>query len=157
MLRVYVACPLRRTLRARLMAARLVGAGFLVTSRWHEGNGGEAIPYTDRRFAPDRPDLVEANQINTADLLAADAVVALTSEDDDGHAEGRQTYVEIGAAIALGKPVVWSSQNGGATLAQVDPLVQVVPKDETVATALDALVRVSRRFRGNVSRAYTCT
>lgn len=152
-MRVYLACPLQVVARARTVASVIRGAGFPVVSRWHDGNG--SIPYVDRAFLP-RPrqralmatspdardrldDLIASHAMNLIDLEAADVIVALTHDDADGHALGRQTYVEIGQAIALGRPLVWSTEHGGATLAQVHGLVRLVAKDEWILPVLEGI------------------
>jgi len=64
-----------------------------IISRWHDGLVG--MPLLDKSQS-------RAFEENKADLERARILIALTFTD-----RGRETYVEIGRFLALGKPVVW--------------------------------------------------
>lgn len=135
--RVYVAAPSASVERARGVAGMIAREGGLVVSTWH---GGDA-PVTDEGLT-----LAAAREIagrNKAQIAEADVMVVLT---DDRH--GRETYVEIGLAVAAEIPIVWSVERGGACLSLWREGVMLVRKDEMILDSIDQAIRSSGRSSG---------
>lgn len=128
---VYVAAPLGQKLRAAWVVGMLLSAGLRVVSTWHRRAAGVSRD-------PEGPDeRARVLSQNRRELRMAGLFVALTEEK-----EGRSTYAEIGEALGLGIPVVWSSERGGACLYDADPLVTLVGDDDAIGAAvLAALCR----------------
>lgn len=118
-MRVYIAAPKGLVVVAKRMAARLRTLGFVVVSTWHETvQEGQQDPESFHA----RKEVLDTN---VAELLSADVVLALTSDD-----AGRETYVEIGRALAYGKRIVWSLERGGNALSSSDHDVTTTLTDD---------------------------
>lgn len=115
---LYIAAPLSEIHRARHVATLVRRHTKIeVVSTWHEQ------PAADKD--PDDPSLCkEILATNTYDLLHASCLLALTK---DGI--GRETYIEIGRAIAWSRPVLWSRQKGGLCLSQYQSQVRCFDTD----------------------------
>ncbi len=111
---IYIAAPQGEAPRARRVAEALRLAGHRVVSSWHAGSGEicEASLTPEGRAA--------AWATNAIDLSQADVLVALTSEN-----AGRETYCEIGRAIARRTRIVRSLERGGQCLSLSTPAVAV--------------------------------
>lgn len=120
---VYVACPLPHASEAQEIARELRAANFEVCSTWH-----------------DRQDSDPLFQ-NLVGLATADVLVALTWPG-----AGRETYVEIGRALAKQIPIVWFPQNradgtGGCLSLEKSRLVLEVTTQSNMVDTLNALRR----------------
>lgn len=135
--RVYVAAPAPSVERARSVAGAIAGEGGIIVSTWHEGEG----PVSDDGLTVDAARVIAAR--NLAQIHAADVMVVLT---DDRH--GRETFVEVGVAIAEEIPIVWSLERGGACLSIWRESVIPVRKDEAILDSIDLALRSVGRSSG---------
>jgi nucleoside 2-deoxyribosyltransferase len=138
-MRVYIAAPKQAQPRAARIAEILVGSaeiyGYMLTvvSSWPETIGPDEEDPTD---AAARARILKKN---LAELHDADVVLALTDER-----WGRETYVEIGRALARGVRVVWSDASGGLALSSADHRVHLVHDDDGGVVAILRLARICR-------------
>lgn len=110
-MRIYVASALGEIATARELADQIRRMGHEIASRWHY-----IIQPVEPRDQATRHVLLMSN---VQDLESCDVLVALTC---DG--EPRCTLVEIGYALALGKPIVWIHDSAaGRNLADSHDLV----------------------------------
>lgn len=135
-MRVYIAAPKLLVEVAKEMALRLRSMGLVVVSTWHE------VVQEGQQDPEDVCARREVLDTNLRELLSADAVLALTSDD-----AGRETYVEIGRALEMGKLVVWSIARGGDALSSSDPSVTTTRTDDEAIQRLQAISRVSEGAR----------
>lgn len=112
---IYIAAPKRHAARARAAAAQLTRLS--VVSTWHRTDPPSADP-------GDYDAACRILEANLADMRRAHIVLALTSET-----EGRETYVEIGRALALSLPVIMSAERGGLPLSFADAWASRFPTD----------------------------
>ena len=99
-LKVYIAGPYADRDRGVALLLLLEGLGYEVTSTWLRERENDATPDDRRRAA----------NLDLADVARSDALLAWTR---DCSAEPRGTLVEIGAALAADKPVVWIGRSEG--------------------------------------------
>lgn len=130
MIRVYIAAPKTQVERARGVAALLAALpGVAVVSTWHRHVRPTDVDPTDVR---------EGERIlgqNVSDQEGSTLTIALTADN-----EGRETYVEIGRALAAGDDVLWSRERGGLALSASACIVV-----ETDADAVDTVRQWARK------------
>jgi nucleoside 2-deoxyribosyltransferase len=136
-LTIYVAAPKSEVLRAREVTHRLAGIeNVTVVSTWHD-----TVQPTDQDPA-DTETTKKILKTNNRDLSWADAMVVITK---DG--AGRETYVELGRALARGLRVFWLGNEGGGALSCADEMVSKFESMDELADAVKehATRRVGRR------------
>lgn len=129
-MRVYIAAPKMLVEVAKWLARRLRDMGLVVVSTWHE------VVQEGQQDPEDVCTRREVLDTNLRELLSADAVLALTSDD-----AGRETYVEIGRALAYGKRIVWSLERGGNALSSSDHDVTTTLTDDEAIQRLQVIAR----------------
>jgi nucleoside 2-deoxyribosyltransferase len=116
--KVYVAGPITRREDCALAAALLNDAGIVVVSTWH-----------DVKLSKE-----DALPVNIADLAKAELVLVVMGPG------AKETYVEIGRALAVGKNVVViTEQDGWSFLSVRDQCVSPVPNLEFAIRELKRL------------------
>jgi nucleoside 2-deoxyribosyltransferase len=131
--RIYIAGSLRCVSEVRGLSHLLSESGFAIASTWHDVvEDGDADP----THPVDRSRTLSKN---LSDLQRADVVVALVRDGAP-----RCTYVEIGYALALCKPVVWFTDDlgTGRCLGDAHALSSIVTSEGEIG---DAVVRAARR------------
>lgn len=147
-LRIYVAGSKRATKEVKDIQTSLGKVGYEITSAWvpdvEANDGQDPTDKTTRRRA------VTGNMaaVASSDLLVAWTVTGTPSA----------TYAEIGAALALGKPVVWvqGPLGWGANIMDASPLVHVVLSADVtdILAAVDRVVTTLDRTRGRPVEAW---
>lgn len=139
-MKIYVAAPLARVLKARDIAQRLSALGHAIVSRWHD------------RAAPGETDpldpIARENLLmdNFAHIREASLVVAYLAAG-----EPRTTFGEIGFAYALGKPVVMAlppGQSPNRCLLDAHPLARVYTSDDLLE---ETVAKLAEWKRGGLS------
>jgi hypothetical protein len=134
MLRLYVAAPFGEQAFARCVADRLDNEHQIVSSWLHVQ--AETDP-------TDRASRAAHLEKNTSDLMSADAMVALVPDGS----WPRETYIEIGRALASGMPVFWW-QPAARPLSDADSLVTAIEcgKDDVAERLLEAMADLDRKL-----------
>jgi len=118
--KVYLCAAWKRQKQLRGYRELLAAAGVEVTSRWLDQDGPPPMTQEDE---------CAAALMDLRDLDRADEVIAFTEEPDAGYLTGGR-HVEVGYALALGKPIrlVGRAEN----VFHAHPLVHHAARFETV-------------------------